>query len=66
MLDEIMLMGVCAFCKHGTHDFPSDPKHKKLHDLEGWHSCEVDGCFRFSKPLCENMVLKSSAVVGWV
>lgn len=66
MLEELMMMGVCAFCKHGKHDYPCDKWHEVKHDKQGYHRCEIDGGFRMNKPLCENMVLKSSAVVGWV
>ena len=65
MLEEVAMMGICAFCTHGTHDYPSDRWHNEKHDKHGWHSCEVNGGFRANKPLCEDMAIKPSAVVGW-
>ena len=53
-LEELKQNGVCMICKHCNHDFPSDVWHEEKH-LGGWHSCDIYGGFRFSKPGCERI-----------
>lgn len=64
MIAEIKLMGVCAFCENSNHDFAHDKWHERMHDEMGWHSCDVFGGFRGSKPMCDYMELSKGAVVG--
>ena len=62
MIDEIEILGICAFCVNAGHDFKCDAWHEEKHE-EGWHTCKVDGCFRQSKPLCQRFEFNDSAVV---
>ena len=62
MIDEIEILGICAFCVNACHDFNRDAWHEVRHD-EGWHTCKLDGCFRQSKPLCQRFELNYSDAV---
>lgn len=53
---QARMIGLCAFCDNGGHDFPDDSEHEEKH-MGGWHTCKVDGVFRQSKPFCGDFTL---------
>ena len=60
-MSEFDLRGTCAFCNNSNHEFPDDSWHEMKH-MSGWHSCEVFGGFRFSKPGCNRFELSEGVV----